>query len=79
MLSLFIPPYQLYEMSYLILEILTLGLVRVSRSRERGPLPSGGYHPGHSFHNDTYVALNKLGYGASSTVWLAQNTGNTLH
>lgn len=37
----------------------------------------GDYHPTHigdKFHNDTYVVLNKLRHGASSTGWLAQNT-----
>ena len=37
----------------------------------------GGYHPtliGDKFNNDTYVVIDKLGHGYTSTVWLAKNT-----
>ena len=37
----------------------------------------GGYHPtliGDKFDKDTYVVINKLGRGYTSTVWLAKNT-----
>lgn len=36
----------------------------------------GGYHPvriGDAFNSGKYKVVNKLGYGAYSTVWLAQN------
>ncbi|MCJ1343707.1 hypothetical protein MMC31_001903 [Peltigera leucophlebia] len=37
----------------------------------------GGYHPtliGDKFNNGKYIVHGKLGWGTSSTVWLAQNT-----
>jgi serine/threonine-protein kinase SRPK3 len=36
----------------------------------------GGFHPvcpGDTFNNDRYTVIHKLGYGGSSTVWLACN------
>ena len=41
---------------------------------------SGGYHPisiGDCFEQDRYKVLHKLGYGGSSTVWLARDQGGT--
>ena len=37
----------------------------------------GGFHPIHlsdKLHSSRYIILNKLGYGVSSTVWLAHDT-----
>lgn len=37
----------------------------------------GGYHPvtlGDTFKNERYKIHHKLGFGASSTVWLAEDT-----
>lgn len=39
----------------------------------------GGFHPTHlgdSLNSGKYIVLNKLGYGVSSTVWLARDTRN---
>ena len=40
----------------------------------------GGYHPveiGDKFHNDRYEVVHKLGFGRSSTTWLAQDRQNS--
>lgn len=46
-------------------------------AEDLGKYCPGGYHPvrlNDSLYNGRYEILHKLGFGASSTVWLAQDS-----